>query len=261
MNMISNGQIQQLPKKDVERPIKFIAKAYRWQARTALIVALGMTSTTALPILVAPSAMAGQAPDIVRQLLSQSSQVLVSAGTTIPVRYDQTEKIIITPKETAPVTLIVAKNIRSASGRILIPVGSQVKGQLKPAAGGSQFVAQELIFGKSGQRLPMDAVSEIIAATQTITERSDPNIFTDAAVGAGAGALLGAIFGGRVRPGQVLAGAGIGTGVAALDRGRKQTQLVVVDPDTDLHLFLRADLLTGTSSSKQTADFIPLPQT
>lgn len=229
----------------------------RWQSRIALLVALGMTSTAALPILVSTPAMAGKEPYVIGQLFSQSSRVTVPAGTTIPVRYDNAEKLIIHPKETAPVTLIVAKNIRSNSGRIMIPAGSQIKGELKPAAGGTQFFAQELIFSNSGERLPINAISEIITATQTINERTKPNILTDAAIGAGAGALLGGIFG-SIRPGQVLAGAGIGGGIAALERGRKETKLVVIDPDTDLHLFLRADLV---SSRQQNADFTPLSQT
>lgn len=187
--------------------------------------------------------MAGKQPHIGGQLFSQSSRVIVAAGTTIPVRYDAAERIIITPRETAPVTLIVAKNIRSNSGRILIPVGSQVKGQLKPASGGTQFFAQELIFANSSKRLPIDAVSEIIAETKTINERTDPNILRGAAVGAGAGAVIGKIFGGRIKLGQVLAGAGIGALPELLGRSRKETELVVIDPDTDLHLTLQADLV------------------
>lgn len=214
----------------------------RWQSKTALLTALEMTLTVAVPIFSTP-ATAGKQPYLVGQLFSQSSRVIVAAETTIPVRYDGAERIIITPKETVPVTLTVAKNIRSGSGRILIPMGSQVKGQLKPASGGTQFFAQELIFANSGQRLPIDAVSEIVAETETINERTDPNIIRGAAVGAGAGAVIGKIFGDRIKLGQVLAGAAIGALPELLGRSRKETELVVIDPDTDLHLTLQADLV------------------
>jgi hypothetical protein len=214
----------------------------RWQFKTALLMVLGMTSTVSVPILTSTSAIAGKQPYIVGQF-SQSSRVIVAAGTTIPVRYGAAERIIITPKEKVSVTLIVAKNIRSNSGRILIPVGSQVKGQLKPVSGGTQFFAQELIFANSSKRLPIDAVSEIIAETKTINETTDSNIIKGAAVGAGAGAVIGKIFGGRIKLGQVLAGAGIGALPELLGRSRKETELVVIDPDTDLHLTLQSDLV------------------
>lgn len=214
-----------------------------WHSRTALLMVMGITSTVSVPILIPNPAMAGSYS--VEQLFSQSLQVLVSAGTTIPVRYDGAETIIMSPKETVPVTLTVATNIRSNSGKILIPVGSLVKGQLKPVSGGTQFSAQQLVFANSSKRLPIDARSEIIAQTKTITARTNPNILTDAAIGAGAGALLGGIFGSRIRTGQVLAGAGIGGGVAALERGKKEAELVVLDPDTDLHLTLQTALVNS----------------
>ncbi len=201
-----------------------------------------MTATAVAPILLATPATVEEL--YVGQLLSQSSRVIVSAGTTIPVRYDEAERIIITPKETVPVMLIVAKNIRRPfSGEILIPADSQIRGELRPATGGSQFVAKELILSNSGQPLSMNAVSEIIAATATVTQKTKPNVFENAAIGAGAGAVLGSIFGGKVRLGEVLAGGGVGALVGQVNQGQKQVDLVEIDPDTDLHLFLRADLV------------------
>lgn len=212
-------------------------------SRTTFFIALGMTLVVGATTTISTSVMAEKKPCSVR-LISQSSQVILTAGATIPVRYDAAESIVITPKERVPVTLIVATNIRSNQGKILIPKNSQVKGELKPVSGGTQFFAQELIFPNSGQRLPIDAVSEIIAETRTVNETTKPDIFRDVAVGAGAGALLSGIFGGRINLGPILGGAAAGAGVAELDRGRKQTELVVIDPDTDLHLTLQADLVS-----------------
>lgn len=148
-----------------------------WQSKTALLLVLGITSIVAVPILISNPAVAGE-PYIVEQFFSQSPQVIVTAGTTIPVRYDGAETIIMSPKETVPVTLTVAKNIRSNSGRILIPVGSFVKGQLKPVSGGTQFSAQQLVFANSSNRLPVDALSEIIAQTKAVNARTNLNILT-----------------------------------------------------------------------------------
>lgn len=213
-----------------------------WYSKSTSFIALGIASVVGTTITISTPAMADKEPYNVR-LLSQLSQVILTAGATIPVRYDNAERIVITPKERVPVTLLVAKNIRSQQGSILIPKNSQVKGELKPVSGGTQFFAQQLILSNSNQRLPIDAVSEIIAETKTVNETTNPNIFKGVAVGAGAGALLGGIFGGRINLGTILGGGAAGAGVAELDRGRKKTELVVIDPDTDLHLTLQADLV------------------
>lgn len=76
----------------------------RWQSRTALLMALGMTSVAVVPILISAPAMAGKEPYVVGQRFAQSSQVIIPAGTTIPVRYDKAKRIIVTPDETTPVT-------------------------------------------------------------------------------------------------------------------------------------------------------------
>jgi hypothetical protein len=213
----------------------------RWQSTTALLMLLGMTSVAAVPIIVSAPAMAGEEPYVVGQR-SRSSRVILPAGTIIPVRYDKAEKIIVAPKETVPVTLTVAEDIRSSSERIVIPAGSQIKGKLQPAEGGTQFVAQELILSRR-QRLPIEATSEVITTTETINKRTGPDILRGAVIGAVAGAVISEILG-DVDLGEVLAGAGIGVGAEVL-RGRKEkeVEVVVVDPDTDLDLTLEEDLV------------------
>ena len=213
----------------------------RWQSRTALLMALGMTSAASVPILSSAPAMAVSEPYVVGQLFSQYSQVTIPSGNTIPVRYDKAKKIIVTPDETASVTLTVAADIRSRQGRILIPAGSQVEGELRPVEGGTQFFAQELILRNRDQRLQIDATSPVITKTETINEKSDPNILRGAVIGAAAGAVIGEIFGG-IDLGEVLAGAGVGTVAELLLRGRKEVEVVVVNPNTDLDLTLQDGL-------------------
>ena len=213
----------------------------RWQSRTALLMALGMTSAASVPILISAPAMAVSEPYVVGQLFSQYSQVTIPAGNTSPVRYDKAKKIIVTPDETASVTLTVAADIRSRQGRILIPAGSQVEGELRPVEGGTQFFAQELILRNRDQRLQIDATSPVITKTETINEKSDPNILRGAVIGAAAGAVIGEIFGG-IDLGEVLAGAGVGTVAELLLRGRKEVEVVVVNPNTDLDLTLQDGL-------------------
>lgn len=190
--------------------------------------------------------MVGKEPYVVGQRL-QSSQVIIPAGTTIPVRYDKAKRIIVTPEEKSPVTLTVERDILSNGGRILIPRGSQIAGELQPASGGTRFVAKELILSNKRQRLPIKATSEIITETETINEKTNPNILRGAAIGAAAGAVIGEIFG-DIDLGEVLAGAGVGAlAELLLRRDRKEVEVVVINPDTDLDLTLQRDFV-GRSS-------------
>ncbi|HEY9798156.1 MAG TPA: S-layer homology domain-containing protein, partial [Leptolyngbyaceae cyanobacterium] len=190
----------------------------------------------------ASPATAGSESYVVGQRLSQSRRVIIPAETVIPVRFDEAEKIVVTPEETAPVTLTVAQDIRSSSGTILIPSGSQIEGNLQPTDGGTQFVAQDLILKNSRQRLPIEATSKVITETETIKKGTDTSgILKSAAIGAAAAAVLSDILG-DIDLREVLGGAGLGAIAGLLLGGREEAQVVVVYPDTDLDLTLESDL-------------------
>jgi hypothetical protein len=215
--------------------------AHNWRSRTALLIALGMASTTAFPMLMTAPATAVPTSYSIAQLFSQG-QVVVPAGTTIPIKYDEAEKIVVAPNDKTPVTLTVAANIRSASGTVLLREGTQIKGELQPAEGGTQFVAQELIFKNTNRRLPIDATSQIITERETIKKGANVGgILTGAAVGAGAAAALSEIFG-DISAIKVIGGAGAGALAGLLLGGRREAEVIVVRPDTDLDLTLQSDL-------------------
>jgi hypothetical protein len=218
----------------------------RWQSGTALFMALGLTSTAALPLLLSNTAAASE-PVIVAQLFPQPSRVAVRAGTVIPVRYDEAEKIIVTPEETSSVTLIVAENIRSTSGTVIIPEGSEIEGELRPAEGGTRFMAERVTLPNRDTSYPIDATSQVITRTETITRNSDPDILQGAAIGAAAGAVLAEIFG-DIDFVEVLAGAGVGVLASVLLRGQEEVEVVVVYPETDLDLTLRSDFTLRPSN-------------
>lgn len=209
-----------------------------WKAGTSALMAVAIaTSSTAPLVLTAPASaqLFPQSPQ------SSPTQVTIPTGTSIPVRYDQAEKIVITPTETMPVTLTVAANIVNRSGSILIPAGSLVVGQMQPADGGSEFVARELVTYQ-GRRQPINASSNVVGTTQVSRGASTGNILKGAAVGAAAAAALGGLTGDRkITLGEVLIGTGVGAG-GGLVLGRKKADVVVVDPDTDLDLTLRSSL-------------------
>ena len=216
--------------------------SFGWQSKTALLIALGMTSTAAFPLLIATPATASSEPYVVGQLFSQSEQVAIPAGTVIPVRLEKAERIVVTPEETAPVTLIVATDIRSSAGTLLISEGSTIEGNLRPSGAGTQFVARAITLRNTGRRLPIRATSKVITERETLKRGSNVGqILKGAAIGAAASAVISEIFGG-IDVEEVLAGGGLGALAGLLLGGRKEVQVIVVDPEEDLRLTLQSDL-------------------
>jgi hypothetical protein len=203
------------------------------------LVSSGQANAISSPYIV------GQRPPV-----NTPTQVRIPSGTTIPVKYDQAERILVTPDETAPLTLTVAQNITTSQGTVLIPAGSQVVGELRPAEGGSQFVARELIL-TSGQRITLNARSEVITTTETIRKgASTGTILKDAALGAAAAAGVAAVTGDRaIATEEVLGGAGIGA-LIGLFLGRDSVTLIRIDPDQDLNLTLESELVLPTSNNQ-----------
>lgn len=204
-------------------------------------MALAMTTATATPFLAAAPALAQY-----REVQSQrATDFRIPAGTVIPMSYDK-EKIVVSPDETARVTLTVAEDIVTRDGRtVLIPRGSEVVGELRPVSGGSQFVARELIISEGGQQ-NIDATSRVVTRTEEVRRGpSAQNILIGAAVGSGAAAAISGVTGDRrIKPLEVLLGTGAGAvGGWLLGRNRSSTDVVVIDPDTDLALTLRSDLI------------------
>lgn len=206
-----------------------------WKSGTAALMAL---TITAAPLIMPGTASAQLFPQSPR---TTTTQITIPTGTSIPIRYDQAEKIVISPTETMPLTLKVAANIVNRSGTILIPAGSLVVGQMQPANGGSQFVASELVTYQ-GRRQSISASSDVIKTSQVSRGASTGNILKGAVVGSAAAAALGGLTGDRrITAGEVLIGTGVGA-VGGLVLGRKKADVVVVNPDTDLNLTLRSSL-------------------
>lgn len=227
----------------------------RWQARTALLMALGMVSVTAAPgvsmALTPTGEPMGDDSYRVAQTLFDSAQLSVPAGTTIQTTYDETgddgeavERIILSPDERAEITLTVAESVRSQLGTELIPAGSEIEGELRPIDGdtmGTQFYAETLVL-PDGQRIPMDGVSQPVTTTETITEETDPDFIKGAVIGAAAAAVLAEILG-SIDLLEVLGGAGLGAlGILIFGGGEEEVEVVVVDPDVDLDVTLQSDL-------------------
>ena len=213
-----------------------------WQSKTALFMALGMTSLAAIPAFSAAPATAVVEPDIVGQTFP-SERVAIPAGTVIPVELEKAEKIVVTPDETAPVTLLVATDIRTDTGIVLIPAGSKIEGELRPVSAGTQFVAKALTLNNTNRRLPIRATSQVITEREILKKGTDVGqILKGAAIGAAASAVLAEIFG-SIDFKEVLGGAGLGAIAGLLLGGRRQAEVIVVNPEEDLSLTLQSDLV------------------
>lgn len=224
---------------------------YRCQSKLAVLMALGITTTASLPILIAAPATAKPQPYRIGQLFPSqrnpvtpsSTQVSVPSGTIIAVKSEEAEKIVVTPDETAPITLTVIQPIRSSVGTILIPIGSQIEGELRPVEGGTQFIAKQLTLKTSNRELPIEATSAVITETETIDNGTDVSrILKNAAIGAAAAGVLSEIFG-DIDLIEVLVGAGLGALSGLLLGGSEQAEVFVIYPETDLDLTLDAELV------------------
>ncbi len=164
----------------------------------------------------------------------------VQAGAKLQVRYAGAQRILVAPNETVPLTLTIADDVRGLGGQVVIPQGSQVSGQLRPAQGGSQFVARQLQL-PTGQRYRLEANSAIVRDVKDPRDTSVLAIVQDAAIGSAAAAILSGtvVPGRRITPERVLGGAAAGVLVGNVTADR----VVVIQPDQDLDLTLRSDLI------------------
>lgn len=167
---------------------------------------------------------------------SPTANVTIPEGTVLPVKYDKAEKILVTKDETAPLTLTISQNVITDTGSLVIPAGSRVVGQLQPAEGGSQFVAQKLILA-NGKEYSINATSGVITKTETVKKgTSVKGIVKNTALGAGAAAAVAAVTGDRaVATEEVLGGAAIGA-ITGIFFNKKSVDLIVIEPDTDLEM-------------------------
>ncbi len=202
----------------------------------SVFLALGLTTAVATPLLQAIPATAQSFPNTL-----QRDRIV--AGTVIQVEYPEAEKIVIMPNETVPLTITVAQDVVTSQGRVWIPAGAEIVGQLKPASGGSQFVANEVIIS-AGKRFRLDANSEVVTRTETIRKgASARSIIGGAAIGAAAAAAIGAVVGDNaIATEEVLGGAGLGA-ITGVFVGRRKVEVVVVRPSEDLNLTLQSDIV------------------
>jgi hypothetical protein len=217
------------------------------RAEVAALIYQALVSTGQVTAIPSPYIVGAQAP--------QPSAIRIPAGTAIPIRYEGAERILLAQNEPSPIPLVlkVAQNVVTSSGRVLIPAGSDVIGQLQVVQNGSgaQFVASEIVL-PSNDRLAVNATSEVITKTTTISKGiSVGNVLAGAAVGSGAAAGIAAVTGDKkIQAWEVLTGTAAGSLLGAFV-GQNKITLLEVEPNSDLSLTLNSDLTIPASSSGQ----------
>lgn len=177
----------------------------------------------------------------------------IPSGTTLPLAYDK-EKILVTGEEIVALRLNVAANVTTSDGTLLIPAGSEIVGELRPVTGGTQFVAQSLVF-PNGRTISIQATSPVVTETEVVQQETDTGtLLQDAALGTAAAAAIAAVTGERsFRPTDILANVGTGTLANIVQRflGRNEVELLAIDPDTDLDVTLNSDLIVPEQVSAE----------
>ncbi len=233
-----------------------MTRFFNWKSGCAAFMATAITTGAIAPMF-APNAATAQTPDLFRrgqtnqptnQPTSQynSGTISIPAGVTIPVTYEK-ERILVTPDETTAVTLKVARNIVDSNGNLLIREGTDIKGRIEPATRnnvkGSRFVAEELILSDNN-KVAIDANSPIVTRRETIKKGANTGrVLTDAAIGAGAASVIALITGNRrIETLEPVGGAAAGA-VASILLRKKQVEVVSIDPENDLDVTLRSNLV------------------
>ena len=186
-------------------------------------------------------ASAISSPYIVTASPSTSITGTLPKGSVIGVKYDKAKKILVTKDETAPLTLTVSQDVITNKGDVAIPAGSQIVGELKPAKGGSQFIAQKVVL-TSGKEYKINASSQVITKTETVKKGAKlSTTLKNAALGATAAAAIAAITGDRaIATEEVLGGATIAS-LISLFFGKRSIELIVIDPNTDLQMTINQE--------------------
>jgi hypothetical protein len=213
----------------------------RWKTGTATLLAMAITTTAVAPMTIL-------APANAQFNIGQSRNVSIPAGVVIPLTFNK-DKVVVAPDETTSLTLTVARDIVDSNRNVLIPTGTEVIGQLVPVKTngqkGTRFVARELRFA-NGQTQPINANSRIVTTKETIRKGANTGtILQDAAIGAGAATLISLVTGNkRAELGTILGGGGLGALASILLR-RREAEVIVIDPQRDLNITLRSNLLVS----------------
>jgi hypothetical protein len=218
---------------------------HKWHGSVAILTALSLGTATI------PQFMGFEVPATAKTTAQQSGTLArigtaetvlageIRRGTVLDLTEPNGKKIIVTPDETARVTLVTTQPVRGRSA--IIPEGTKIEGEFRPAGDGTQFVAERIKF-RDGTTENIDGRSNIVNYRRTVRKGNTDPIWQGALVGGGASVLISSLV---TKPGiaKTLAGAGAGALAGYLLGGRKSREVIVVRPNEPLTLTLDSDLI------------------
>ncbi len=180
-----------------------------------------------------PSNNSQQAPAV-------SQRFNLPPGQRLVTRFVGKEPLYINNGQTLTTELVVTQPVLAENGTTLIPVGTIVRGDFIPAAGGSRFIAKELTT--RGVTVSLGAESELINDVKDPRETNTGSIIGDAAIGAAAAAILAGITGDRALATEEILGGAV---AGVLIGNTTAPQVVVIQPDSVINLTTTRNLTFG----------------
>jgi hypothetical protein len=174
----------------------------------------------------------------------------IPEGTKISVKSEdqEIEKILLGKNESLNFKVVVTKKVYDNDNDVAIPAGAIIEGSFKPTEeddkDGTQFIAKNIVF-ENGDKKKIKASSNVITATETVDSGSNTDdILKGTLIGSTAALILAAITGdGAIATEEVLLGAGLGA-LGGLLLGGGSKELLSVDPNEDLDLFLDSNFFS-----------------
>lgn len=158
--------------------------------------------------------------------IQQGTVLPVTSSTSAQAQYFASDSV-------APLTVVVSQAVFDANGDLLLPAGSRIYGQMQPAPGGVEFIANSLVV--EGRHYSIVARSPILHDVKDPRQYASGAILGDATLGAMAGVLFGAATGG-LGAANVLGGAAAGVVTGNVTANRT----VVLQPGEIFQLILDA---------------------
>ena len=219
-------------------PMPTYSKTNPWKLVTFLGVLLGVTLFLASRSLAYRWVLAPESP------LARQDPADLIIGTKIPVRYERSPRILLTKEESFSLTLIVARDIKNKQGRVIIPHGSQILGEIRPLSLGSRFFSERLLIYNQNQSIKaysLNAISPWINQVETLVKGINPdNLLKGATLGEAAGAVIAALKGEQPLNQEILQRAGLEALTGWLLSGER-VELLSIVPERDLTLTLESE--------------------
>jgi len=164
-------------------------------------------------------------------------QTVLSTGQTVKVSYQGKDTQVLNTGESRALVLTLVDAIANRGGRVVVPAGSEIRGDVVPVQGGGQFVAKQIIV--NGKPYNFAAQSGTIHDVKDPRETSVGAIAGDAVIGAVGGAVVSQVLKGRIDVGEVVGGAAAGAVIGNVTA----PQAVVISQNDQFELQLTSDFM------------------